>query len=81
MDHIRIKCPKLTCQKILAVPTSSRGKNVRCKNCGATIRVPLKSAAAAGAPASGGGSAPSPASTGSGQSAGNGVPAKAAKAA
>lgn len=43
MDQIRIKCPNLTCRKILAVPSSSRGKNVRCKNCGATIRVPQKS--------------------------------------
>lgn len=37
---IRIKCPNLTCQKILAVPISSRGKNVRCRSCGGTIRVP-----------------------------------------
>jgi ribosomal protein S27E len=44
MDHLRIKCPNLTCRKILAVPSSSRGKNVRCKNCGATIRVPQKQA-------------------------------------
>jgi len=27
---------------VLAVPANSRGKNVRCKNCGATIRVPEK---------------------------------------
>ncbi len=40
MEQLRIKCPRLTCRKILAVPISSRGKNVRCKNCGATIRVP-----------------------------------------
>lgn len=40
MEQLRIKCPRLTCRKILAVPMSSRGKNVRCKNCGATIRVP-----------------------------------------
>ncbi len=39
-EHIRIMCPSLTCRKILAVPTASRGKNVRCKSCGATIRVP-----------------------------------------
>lgn len=43
-DHLRIMCPSLTCRKILAVPVSSRGKNVRCRNCGATIRVPEKSA-------------------------------------
>lgn len=40
---IRIKCPSLTCQKILAVPVSSRGKTVRCVGCGGTIRVPAKS--------------------------------------
>ena len=39
---IRIMCPSLTCRKILAVPVSSRGKTVRCKNCGGTIRVPQK---------------------------------------
>ena len=40
VDTIRIMCPALTCRRILAVPASSRGKNVRCKSCGATIRVP-----------------------------------------
>lgn len=40
---IRIKCPNLTCQKILAVPISSRGRNVRCRSCGGTIRVPSTS--------------------------------------
>ena len=35
-------CPNLTCKRILAVPNTSRGKNVRCKSCGATIRVPEK---------------------------------------
>lgn len=39
-ETLRIMCPKLTCKKILVVPASSRGKNVRCKNCGSTIRVP-----------------------------------------
>lgn len=46
-SSIRIKCPSLTCRKILAVPVSSRGKTVKCKNCGGMIRVPQKSAAAA----------------------------------
>ncbi|HMN39323.1 MAG TPA: hypothetical protein PKE29_00660 [Phycisphaerales bacterium] len=41
-DHIRIMCPSLSCRKILAVPVSSRGKNVRCQSCGSTIRVPEK---------------------------------------
>lgn len=50
MDTIRIMCPSLTCRRILAVPVSSRGKNVRCKNCGATIRVPDKTAPLAATP-------------------------------
>jgi len=37
---VRIMCPRLTCRKVLAVPSSARGKTVRCKNCGSTIRVP-----------------------------------------
>jgi hypothetical protein len=41
-EQIRIMCPSLTCRRVLAVPSSSRGKNVRCKGCGATIRVPDK---------------------------------------
>jgi hypothetical protein len=45
-DHLRIMCPSLSCRKVLAVPTSSRGKNVRCKNCGSTIRIPDKAAPA-----------------------------------
>lgn len=47
---IRIKCPSLTCQKILAVPITSRGKTVRCKSCGGTIRVPAKVEVAAAQP-------------------------------
>lgn len=43
-EQIRIMCPSLTCRRVLAVPSSSRGKNVRCKGCGATIRVPEKPA-------------------------------------
>lgn len=43
--HLRIMCPSLSCRRVLAVPVSSRGKNVRCKSCGATIRVPDKSVA------------------------------------
>ncbi|MEZ6244108.1 MAG: hypothetical protein R3B57_13820 [Phycisphaerales bacterium] len=37
---VRIMCPNLTCRKVLAVPASARGKTVRCRNCGTTIRVP-----------------------------------------
>jgi hypothetical protein len=39
---IRIMCPNLTCRKVLIVPTHSRGKTVRCRNCTTTIRVPQK---------------------------------------
>lgn len=39
---IRIMCPNLSCRKILAVPNSARGKNVRCKACGTCIRIPEK---------------------------------------
>lgn len=46
VDQLRIMCPSLNCRRVLAVPASSRGKNVRCKNCGATIRVPEKQVAA-----------------------------------
>lgn len=42
-DHVRIMCPSLGCRRVLAVPSSSRGKNVRCKNCGTMIRVPQRS--------------------------------------
>lgn len=41
-DVIRIMCPRLTCRKVLAVPTSARGRTVRCRSCGATLRVPTK---------------------------------------
>jgi RNase P subunit RPR2 len=37
---VRIMCPALNCRRILAVPESARGKTVRCRNCGTTIRVP-----------------------------------------
>lgn len=41
-EAIRIMCPNLLCRKVLAVPTSARGKTVRCKACSTTIRIPLK---------------------------------------
>lgn len=41
-DSIRIMCPNLQCRKVLAVPTSARGKTVRCKACGIALRVPPK---------------------------------------
>jgi ribosomal protein S27E len=39
-DTLRIMCPNLTCRKILAVPTSARGKTVRCRGCATNIRIP-----------------------------------------
>lgn len=47
MDNvIRIMCPKLTCRRILAVPTEARGQTVRCRGCGTTIKIPAKPPAA-----------------------------------
>lgn len=43
-DVIRIMCPRLTCRKVLAVPPTARGRTVRCKGCGTTIKVPQKQA-------------------------------------
>ncbi len=37
---IRIMCPNLACKRILAVPAHARGKLVRCRTCGTTIRIP-----------------------------------------
>jgi ribosomal protein S27E len=45
-ELIRIMCPKLGCQRILAVPESARGKLVRCRSCGTNIRIPLPRAIA-----------------------------------
>jgi LSD1 subclass zinc finger protein len=39
-DTLRVMCPNLTCRKILAVPTSARGKTVRCRSCQTNIRIP-----------------------------------------
>lgn len=48
---IRIMCPNLVCRKVLAVPSTARGKTVRCRACGTAIRVP-------GTPSNPGGKAP-----------------------
>jgi hypothetical protein len=37
---IRIMCPNLSCQRILAVPDQARGRIVRCRVCGMNIRIP-----------------------------------------
>ncbi len=39
---IRIMCPNLTCRRVLSVPEEARGRSVRCRGCGSTIRVPEK---------------------------------------
>jgi len=39
-ENVRIMCPNLNCGKVLAVPTAARGKVVRCRHCGTTIKVP-----------------------------------------
>ncbi len=46
-DVLRIMCPKLGCQRILAVPTAARGKLVRCRNCGTNIKIPMEKVAEA----------------------------------
>lgn len=43
---VRIRCPNLTCRKVLAVPQVARGKTVRCRSCGTNIRVPMKGSGA-----------------------------------
>jgi hypothetical protein len=37
-----VLCPNLGCQRVLAVPAHARGKLVRCKSCGMTIRIPKR---------------------------------------
>ena len=39
---IRIMCPNLGCQRVLAVPDHARGKLVRCRSCGTNIRIPAE---------------------------------------
>ena len=54
-EVIRIMCPNLGCQRVLAVPSSARGKLVRCRGCGSNIRIPATRASGES------GSAPAPA--------------------
>jgi hypothetical protein len=35
-------CPNLKCRRVLAVPATARGKTVRCRGCGATVRIPAE---------------------------------------
>lgn len=39
-ETIRIQCPNLACQRILAVTERCRGRLVRCKGCQTLVRVP-----------------------------------------
>ncbi len=43
-DVVRIMCPNLGCQRVLAVPGAARGKVVRCRGCGSNIRIPVAKA-------------------------------------
>jgi len=40
-------CPNLSCQRILAVPSSARGKVVLCRVCGMNVRIPMNKPPAA----------------------------------
>ena len=49
-DVVRIMCPNLGCQRVLAVPSAARGKVVRCRGCGSNIRIPALRAEGSAAP-------------------------------
>jgi hypothetical protein len=40
LGTVRVKCPNLGCQRILAVPVNTRGKLVRCRQCATIVRIP-----------------------------------------
>ncbi len=44
---IRIMCPNMSCQRVLAVPEGARGKVVRCRVCGMNVKIPASKGAAA----------------------------------
>ena len=52
-DVVRIMCPNLGCQRVLAVPSAARGKVVRCRGCGSNIRIPQRAEGGATPPANG----------------------------
>jgi hypothetical protein len=56
-EVIRIMCPNLSCKRILAVPTTARGKLVRCRGCGINLRIPVGKVAGEPAAANAEGSA------------------------
>ena len=37
---VKVMCPNLGCQRILAVPVRARGEVVRCQSCSSNIRIP-----------------------------------------
>lgn len=39
-DVVRMICPNLKCRTLLSVPSEARGKTVRCRQCGARVRIP-----------------------------------------
>ncbi|MFG0273773.1 MAG: hypothetical protein ACF8QF_01820 [Phycisphaerales bacterium] len=41
-ETIRIMCPNVVCKRVLAVPLTARGRQVRCRFCATSIRVPVK---------------------------------------
>ncbi len=41
-EVVRVMCPNLKCRRILAVPVTARGKAVRCRGCGAHVKIPDK---------------------------------------
>jgi hypothetical protein len=49
-ETVRIMCPNLVCRKVLAVPRTARGKTVKCRSCGISIRVPPENHAAKAQP-------------------------------
>jgi len=53
---IALMCPNLQCRSLLRVPEGTRGKRVRCPECGGVLLVPRQGApqAAPGATESGG---------------------------
>lgn len=45
VQTVRIQCPNLVCQRILAVTEECRGRLVRCKGCQTLVRVPERGSA------------------------------------
>ena len=44
---VKVMCPNLGCQRILAVPARVRGEVVRCRGCNTNIRIPQASSTGA----------------------------------